>query len=46
MEHIDGLALICSTGIRAAFRTDTWRNDDAMITSSLRRNDVGDVVWT
>ena len=22
--------------------TDTWRNDDALITSSLRRNDVGD----
>ena len=26
--------------------TDTWRNNDAMITSSLRQNDVGDVVWT
>ena len=26
--------------------TDTWRHNDAMITSSLRLNDVGDVVWT
>ena len=26
--------------------TDTWRNNGAMITSSLRQNDVGDVVWT
>ena len=25
---------------------DTWRNNDAMITSSLSQNDVGDVVWT
>ena len=25
---------------------DTWRNNDAMITSLLRQNDVGDVVWT
>ena len=25
---------------------DTWRNNDAMITSSLCQNDVGDVVWT
>ena len=26
--------------------TDTWRNNDAMITSSLRQNDVDDVIWT
>ena len=26
--------------------TDTWRNIDAMITSSLRQNDAGDVVWS
>ena len=25
--------------------TDTWRNNDAMMTSSLRPNDVDDVVW-
>ena len=25
---------------------DTWRSNDAMLTSSLRQNDVDDVVWT
>ena len=28
------------------YPTDIWRNNGAMITSSLRQNDVGDVVWT
>ena len=30
----------------AGYPTETWRNNDAMITSSVHPNDVGDVVWT
>ena len=40
------LALISASEISCGIPTDTWRNNDAMITSSLRQNDVDDVVWT
>ena len=46
LTHVAIKACVKGVPIEGKFPTDTLRNNDAMITSSLRQNDVGDVVWT